>query len=59
MAAVGCPLAGDWLYGTEDPDLIARPALHSYRMALTHPITGQPLELFAPLPEEMARLLEK
>lgn len=59
MAAVGCPLAGDWLYGTEDPDLIARPALHSYRMALTHPITGQPLELFAPLPEDMARLLEK
>ena len=30
MAAVGHPLVGDWLYGTEDRTLIARPALHSY-----------------------------
>ena len=29
MASIGCPLAGDWLYGTEDPNLIVRPALHS------------------------------
>ncbi|BAL00145.1 pseudouridine synthase [Oscillibacter valericigenes Sjm18-20] len=57
MAAVGCPLAGDWLYGTEDPALIARPALHSFRMALVHPITGEPLEFHAELPEDMARLL--
>lgn len=32
MASIGCPLAGDWLYGTEDPTLIARPALHSHRL---------------------------
>ena len=30
MASIGCPLAGDWLYGEEDPDLIPRPALHAY-----------------------------
>ena len=30
LAAIGHPLAGDWLYGTEDRALIARPALHSY-----------------------------
>lgn len=29
MAYLGHPLAGDWLYGTEDKTLIARPALHS------------------------------
>lgn len=57
MAAVGCPLAGDWLYGTEDLSLIARPALHSFRMALTHPITGEPLGFYAELPEDMVRLL--
>lgn len=57
MAAVGCPLAGDWLYGTENLSLIARPALHSCRMALVHPITGEPLEFHAELPEDMARLL--
>ena len=57
MAAVGCPLAGDWLYGQEDPELIPRPALHSARMALRHPVTGEALEFTAPLPEDMARLL--
>ena len=29
MAYLGHPLAGDWLYGTEDKNLITRPALHS------------------------------
>lgn len=57
MAAIGCPLAGDWLYGTEDPALIARPALHSHKLALTHPVTGELLCFTAPLPEDMARLV--
>ena len=26
---------------TEDPDLISRPALHAYALALTHPVTGK------------------
>ena len=59
MAHLGCPLAGDWLYGTEDPDLIPRPALHSYAAALAHPVTGELLELAAPLPEDMLRLLRE
>ena len=57
MAYLGCPLAGDWLYGTEDITLIPRPALHSYALHLEHPVTGQVLELTAPLPEDMQRLL--
>ena len=40
MAHLGYPLAGDWLYGTEDKNLIARPALHSYELWFTQPITG-------------------
>ena len=56
MAALGCPLAGDWLYGQEDPTLIPRPALHSYALELVHPITGEVLRLTAPLPEDMIRL---
>ena len=36
MASIGHPLAGDWLYGTEDPGLILRPALHSYTLTMTH-----------------------
>lgn len=56
MAALGCPLAGDWLYGKEDPTLIPRPALHSYALELVHPVTGEVLHLTAPLPEDMVRL---
>ena len=59
MAAIGCPLAGDWLYGMEDRALIPRPALHAYRLALTHPVTGERLALEAPLPEDMRKLLER
>ena len=58
MAHLGYPLAGDWLYGTEDKDLIARPALHSYELTFTQPVTGQELHFTAPLPEDMAHLLE-
>lgn len=57
MACLGCPLAGDWLYGVEDLSLISRPALHSCAITLTHPVTGEVLTLTAPLPEDMARLL--
>lgn len=57
MAHIGCPLSGDWLYGTENRELIARPALHSYRLRFVHPLTGEGLDITAPLPEDMARLV--
>lgn len=59
MAAIGCPLAGDWLYGTEDHSLIPRPALHAVRLAFTHPLTGDNLSFTAPLPADMKLLLER
>lgn len=58
MAAIGHPLAGDWLYGTEDKGLVSRPALHSYAVHLRHPVTGEVLEVTAPMPEDMRRLME-
>ena len=58
MAYLGHPLAGDWLYGTEDKNLIARPALHSYELWFTQPITGQELHFTVPIPQDMQRLLE-
>lgn len=57
MAAIGHPLTGDWLYGTEDRALIARPALHSYHLRMLHPVTGAVIDVTAPLPEDMKRLL--
>lgn len=58
MAYFGHPLAGDWLYGTEDKNLIARPALHSYELWFTQPVTGQEMHFTAPIPHDMQRLLE-
>lgn len=57
MASVGHPLVGDWLYGTEDKSLIARPALHSYRLCFTHPLTGKNVKITAPLPQDFSDLL--
>ena len=56
MASIGCPLAGDWLYGTENPDLISRPALHSSALALIHPVTRETISVSAPMPDDMLRL---
>lgn len=57
MAYMGCPLLGDWLYGTETPDIIARPALHACALTLVHPVTGERLQLAASLPPDMRRCL--
>ena len=58
-AAVGHPLAGDWLYGTEEPELIGRPALHSYRLEFVHPLRGEKLCIKAELPRDMQKLLSR
>ena len=57
MAAIGCPLTGDFLYGRENPALIPRPALHAHTLSLLHPLTGQRLSFTVPLPRDMAALL--
>ena len=59
MAHIGHPLLGDFLYGAEDKDLIARPALHSYQLSFLHPVTGQRLGFTQPLPEDMARFISE
>lgn len=58
MAYLGHPLAGDWLYGTKDKNLIARPALHSYELWFTQPVTGQEMHFTVPIPQDMQQLLE-
>ena len=57
MAHLGCPVCGDFLYGTELPELPGRFALHSAELALEHPFTGETLRLSSPLPEALASLL--
>lgn len=52
MTSIGHPLIGDTLYNPETA-LMNRQALHSYRLAFTHPVTGVSLEFTSPLPEDM------
>ena len=59
MAWLGCPLAGDFLYGTELPDLPDRFALHSASLRLFQPVTGEEIELTSPLPPELHHLLSE
>jgi 23S rRNA pseudouridine1911/1915/1917 synthase len=69
LKALGLPLVGDPLYGEPrwkgiaDAGLAAlcrdfpRQALHAYGLRFAHPATGAPLEIVAPVPEDMAGLL--
>ncbi len=52
LAALGCPVYGDRVYGSEAPE-IDRPALHSAFLRLKQPITGVQIDLESSLPEDM------
>ena len=69
LKARGWPIVGDPIYGEPrfkgiaDPALAGickdfpRQALHARRIAFAHPATGAPVEIVAPVPEDMAGLL--
>ena len=46
LSHIGCPVRGDFLYGTEQPEeLPGRFALHSAFLTLRHPLTGEWIRL--------------
>lgn len=57
MAYLGFPLCGDDMYGGE-LSAIGRQALHCGEVGFTQPVTGEHIRLTAPLPEDMAGLLQ-
>ena len=74
LAAIGCPVVGDKLYGLVESDYLAwrndpeghasllefpRQALHCRRLGIVHPVTKQEMNLEAPVPEDMAGLMEE
>ena len=54
----GYPLIGYYLYNP-DMEYMTRQALHSHHMEFTHPITGEHMSFTAPLPEDMARVMQE
>lgn len=55
FSAIGHPLIGDGVYGEKSP-LIERPALHSERILLRHPVSNEVLEFCAPMPGDMEKI---
>ncbi len=72
LAAIGLPIVGDKLYpdaqifvdyqdhgweSVEERVPIRRHALHAAWIRFPHPVTGEPVEVASPLPEDLAALL--
>ncbi len=57
FAGIGCPIAGDTLYGTESPH-IGRHALHCVSTSFPHPEDGREVTVHAPLPKDIRGLIE-
>ncbi len=71
LSSIGHPLLGDPLYGRKgrpnaihDPFLkecvkrMNRQALHAHRLEFTHPRTGERVQFFSPIPQDMKEVLE-
>lgn len=57
MAHIGFPLCGDDMYGG-DCTAISRQALHCGEVEFTLPVSGERITVSAPLPEDMAAILD-
>jgi 23S rRNA pseudouridine1911/1915/1917 synthase len=57
LSSRGFPLVGDMLYGGHPLRGCSRQALHAWRLALDHPVSGQHLSFESPLPEDLVALL--
>jgi 23S rRNA pseudouridine1911/1915/1917 synthase len=55
LSHLGCPVAGDSDYGAKT-DPIRRLALHAWKLACDHPVSGVRMELEATAPEFLLRL---
>ena len=60
MAHMGHPILGDTVYGHKKPELGQdSQCLHAGALCFTHPRTGLPVMVFAPLPEYLQNVIEK
>jgi len=57
LAALGCPVVGDPLYGGRDKPELGRFFLHAHSIELKHPSLGSSLRVVSPLPRDLADCL--
>ena len=58
MTSIGHSLLADSVYGGTPAAGMTRQALHAFRLAFLHPVTGQALEWVSPLPDDMAAAVQ-
>ncbi|MDR6535194.1 23S rRNA pseudouridine1911/1915/1917 synthase [Variovorax soli] len=58
MASIGHPLVGDALYGGAAAAGLERQALHAFRLAFVHPVTGAPMEFLAAPPPDLVQAMQ-
>ncbi|VTU36864.1 Ribosomal large subunit pseudouridine synthase D [Variovorax sp. PBS-H4] len=58
MASIGHPLVGDTLYGGLAAAGLARQALHAFRLAFAHPVTGAPMEFQSVPPPDLVQAMQ-
>lgn len=62
MKHIGCPILGDPIYGSDSLNHSLAPErllLHAYRLTFPHPVTGLPIQLTAPIPDDLKYWLQK
>jgi 23S rRNA pseudouridine1911/1915/1917 synthase len=59
MAAIGHPVCGDPQYGTAGEFGLRRQFLHSARLAFTHPVTEEAVDVGSELPKDLQEALEQ
>jgi 23S rRNA pseudouridine1911/1915/1917 synthase len=57
LAAIGHPVSGDPQYGTAGEYGLERQFLHAARLAFAHPMTGEPVDVTSPLPDDLLAAL--
>jgi 23S rRNA pseudouridine1911/1915/1917 synthase len=58
LEAIDLPVAGDPTYGKPGVLGLERQFLHAARLAFTHPVTGEEIDVSSPLPPDLASALE-
>jgi 23S rRNA pseudouridine1911/1915/1917 synthase len=58
LAAIDLPVVGDRVYGVPEPAL-GRQFLHANRLAFTHPLTDERIEVESQLPDDLAQYLKR
>jgi len=57
LAAIELPVSGDPVYGRPGDLGLERQFLHARRLAFTHPLTGAPIDVSSPLPDDLGKAL--